>query len=62
MAFVGCLPHKIEVVSNIHNLTNWILDCVLDKKMGLSVPALDELSKVLFYILCLFNIIGIYLY
>ena len=51
MEFVGYLPHKIEVVSNIHNLTNWILDCVLDKKMELPVPALDELSKVLFYIL-----------
>ncbi len=51
MTFVGYLPHKIEVVSNIHNLTNWILDCVLDSKMGLPVPALDELSKVLFHIL-----------
>lgn len=31
--YSGFLPNKIEVVSNIHYITNWMLDVVLDYKM-----------------------------
>lgn len=32
-SYSGFLPNKIEVVSNIHYITNWMLDVVLDYKM-----------------------------
>lgn len=49
--YSGYLPHKIEIVSNIHSLTNWMLDCTLDSCLGLGVPALTGLNTILSFIL-----------